>query len=202
MSLTKTEICNMALYHLGISKEISNFDTESSEEAKTMRIFYQTALDLTLKAIPWPFAKKIAALGLVESSPNDEWGYSYRYPSDCLLIHKILSGIRTDSNDTRTRYTIANDDSGKLIYTDLENAVVEYTKNCDNTSLFDSDFVLALSYLLASFAVPKLTRGDQFKIKKDIMVMHKMALDKAKANHLNEDQPDIEPDSEFIRVRM
>ena len=92
---TKTEIFNMALGHLAIGKMVANFTAEQSQEARIGRIYYDIALGQVLKDVPWPFATKIAALGLLEEEPNTEWGYSYRYPSDCAHFRRILSGSRS-----------------------------------------------------------------------------------------------------------
>jgi hypothetical protein len=191
----------MALYHLGVSKEMSNVDTESSEEAKTCRVFYDTAVESVLKSFPWPFATVVADLGLVEEDPTNDWAFSYNYPSDCLTFLRIQNELRTDSRQSRLPYKVATDGSAKLIYTDIEDAICEYTRNVTDTSFYTADFNLGLSYFLASLMVPKLTRGDQYKILKDVMALYNMYINKAKANALNEGQVDQEVESEFIRSR-
>ena len=90
------DIWNTALSHLGISKEVASVD-ESSAEAKACRRFYDTTIKAVLKDYSWPFASKIATLNLITANPNDEWAYSYRYPSDCLFFRRILSGNRNDT---------------------------------------------------------------------------------------------------------
>src|SRR5688572_11149621 len=109
---SETEIANLALSHLGVGKEIANLETERSQEAVACRRFYDTARDATLRDFSWPFATKIAVLGLIEADPNDEWDYSYRYPSDCLQLRRILSGVRNDTRDSRVPFKLAHDDSG------------------------------------------------------------------------------------------
>lgn len=81
---SSTEISNMALSHLAISREIAALDTERSQEAQACRRFYETVRKTVLRDYPWPFATKFATLALVEDDPNSEWDFSYRYPSDCL----------------------------------------------------------------------------------------------------------------------
>ena len=199
--MTSTEIANMAISHVGSGKEIANLDTESSEEASACRRFYENARDTVLRDCNWPFATEIVTLGLVEEDPNTEWDFSYRYPSDCINIRKIQSGIRNDHRQSRVPYRVAQDSTGLLIFTDEQNAVLEYTKREEDTSRFPSDFAIALSYKLAYLIAPRLSRGDPFKMKQDLQREYMMAISMAKAAAFNEEQSDQEPESEFMRIR-
>lgn len=198
---SKVGICNMALSHLGISKEIANFDTEKSEEAGACRRYYEEALNRTLRDFHWPFATKIAALALVGTDPNDEWSYSYRYPIDCLDVRRILSGVRNDTRQSRVSYMIAQDSAGLLIFTDTTNAEAEYTIKAENPLFYPPDFVLAFSFYLAHLIAPRVTGGDQFKLGDRAIKMYIGELMGAKKKALNEEQRDEEVQSEFIRVR-
>jgi len=197
---SKTEICNMALSHIS-NKEIADYDTESSEEARVCRIFYPTAYLATLRDFFWPFATRTKSLTLIEENPTTEWAYSYRYPTDCVDIKRILSGIRNDTRQSRVPFQISNDDVGTLILCDQVSAYAEYTVNNVSTERFSPDFLLAFSYRLANYLAPRLTGGDPFKMQEKVMALYKIELSKAKANALNEGQPDEEPLSEFQRIR-
>ncbi len=198
---SETEISNMAISHLGVGKEIADLDTETSAEAKACRRFYDIARDTVLRDFEWPFATKIASLGLVESDPNTEWDYSYRYPSDCITLRRILSGVRQDTLDSKVPYKIAQDSSGRLIFSDEENASVEYTVKVTDPAKYTPDFTLALSYRLAVYIAPRVTRGDPFKLMEKAMGMYMDIIGDAKANAYNEEQDDVKPESEFIRAR-
>lgn len=197
---SSTEICNLALSHLGNTKRIANLDTEQSQEASLFRVFYETTRDLVLNEYEWPFATKMAALALIEEEPNDEWTYSYRYPSDCLKFMRILSGNRADTNSSRVPYKISHDASGKIVYSDYEEAECEYIASITDTSYFSPDFIMALSFRLAAYAAPSLTGGDPFKLGERAMKMYQLELSKAAANAFNEEQPDI-VESELIKAR-
>lgn len=198
---SSTEICNLALSHLGVGKEISDLDTDQSSEGSLCRRFYETTRDAVLRDFPWPFATRILALGLVESDPNDEWDYSYRYPSDCLKLRRILSGQRQDTNGTRVAYKITRDDTGRLVYTDEENAEAEYTMLNDDPNQYPPDFILALSFRLAFYIAPALTGGDPYNLQQRMLNMYQSEISQASANSVNEEQMDIEPYSEFERSR-
>lgn len=196
-----TDICNVALSHIGISKEIGNVTTEQSAEAKACRRFYDLSRESVLKDYNWPFATKIAALNMVEESPNDEWLFSYRYPTDCLYARRILSGFRDDTEATRVAYKITQDSQGILIYTDKENAELEYTINTSNEDLFSSDFKVALSYRIAHYIAPRLTAGDPFNLGEKAMQKYMIEIGRASANAFNEDKSSLPLTTESIAAR-
>ena len=203
MTNSKTEIANLAFSFIA-AKEIGNLDSEASAEAEACRRHYDNALRRVLRAYPWSFANQSVTLGLVHDFDDDEdaeWSYSYRYPADCLRLLRIHSGQRTDSRDTRIAYKIGRDDDGLLIYTDEEDAIVEYTYLEENAARFPDDFIEALAYRLASLIVPRLTGGDPWKLQDRMKKEYLEALQNAQATGANEEQADEEPDSEFQRAR-
>lgn len=198
---SETEIANLALGHLGISKTIATM-TENSQEARACNRFYPFAREEVLRDFMWPFATKYFTLGLVEEDPTEEWAYSYRYPSDCLFFRRILSGNRDDNQDTKVPYIVASDDTGRLIYTDQDEAECEYTANITDAGKFTADFVFALSTKLAVFIAPQLTAGDPFKLGDKALNLHTFEISKAHASSVNEEsRSNREPESEFIRGR-
>ena len=202
MATSKTVIANLALSHLGSGKEVQDLDTENSDEANAIRRFYNEARNKVLRDFNWPFATKFADLTLVETTPNTEWGYSYRYPSDCIHLRRVRSGIRNDNRQSRQPYKIGKDATGKLIFTDLDSAKVEYTELVEAVELYDSNFVMALSYLLAVYAAPRVTGDDPFNLGDKAMRNYSMEIENAKSNAFNEEQPDRVVESEFIRSRF
>lgn len=201
MPYSKAQISNFALSQLGIDRNISNFDTERSKEANACRQWYDQTRQQVLSDFNWPCGTSFVALALVESDPTDEWGFSYRYPSNCLKIRRILSGLRTDTRDTRVPFVQAADTTGGLIYTDQSDAQVEFTFDQTDPTKLTPDFVMAFATRLAANIAPQLTAGDPFKIKQTVLQAYNMELGMAQANAANEQQPDIEPESEYIRAR-
>ena len=201
MASSNTEICNMALSHIGIGNEINNLTSEKSAEAGACRRFYEIARKQVLSDFSWPFATKFLSLALIEEDPTTEWAFSYRYPSDCLDFRRILSGTRNDTKQSRIPFRLGNDDSGTLIYTDMQDAIAEYTVDISEVSRFASDFTLALSFLLAALITPRMTGSDRFKISQQMYQLYQAQLSMAKANAMSEEQADELPQSEFIRAR-
>lgn len=198
---TKSEIANLALSHLGVGKEISNLDTDNSSEGAVCRRFYEISKDATLRDFPWPFATKFRALALIDENPTTEWDYAYRYPTDCLKVRRILSGQRTDTNDSRESYKIGRDDGGQIIYTDFRDANIEYTLRANDPGQYPPDFTLALSFRLAFYIAPTVTAGDPFQLQQKMMQMYMYEISTAAKTAVNEEQPDVEPNSEFERSR-
>lgn len=202
---TKTEIANLAIGHLGYEKEIANVESEDSQYAIALRRYHDLALEQTLRDYDWSFATRYADLALVEEFDEDsavqEWIYSYRYPTDCLKIRKIYSGLRNDNLQSKVRYTINGDDTGRLVYTDEQNAIIVYTKNIKTYSQFPPDFLMAFSYKWALYLPNKLLGGDPFKLKNEIFLMYDRQLKNARMNDRSEQSYDEPVESEFIRAR-
>lgn len=198
---SETEIANLALGHLGIGKEIADLDTERSSEAAACRRFYDISRDATLRDFSWPFATKFDDLALIEEDPTTEWAYAYVYPPDCLMIRRILSGTRNDTRQSRVPYKIAQGDSGLVVYTDAEDAVLEYTVKAEDPTIYPADFKMAMAFRLAVYIAPKVTGGDPFKVGERCFAMYNMEITRAKASVINEEQAEEEVDSQFIRAR-
>lgn len=198
---SNTEIANLAIGHLGVGKEIANLDTENSKEAMACRRFFSDARDATLRDFNWPFARRFRTLTLVEEDPNDEWGYSYRYPTNCLAFRRILSGIRNDTRQSRIPYLLANDDDGELILTDKEDAQGEYTVKITDPARFSADFRIALSLRLAAYIAPWVAGGDPFKLGQRALTLYQFEISKAQATAGNEEQAEEPPESEYVRAR-
>jgi len=200
-------LCLHALSHLGQGLGIQNLTTSKTPEANTFRMLYDTVRRATLRDFPWGFAHKIAPLGLVTergedaSHPTEEWIYSYRQPADCLMFRKIQSGIRNDNRQSRVPYKTSKDADGVLIFTDKEDAVLEYTIDMVQVEMYPDDFVLAFSLRLAMYAAPKICGEDPFKMGQRAANMYRYEIERAMNNNSNEQQDEEMPESELVRAR-
>jgi hypothetical protein len=198
---TKTSICNLALAHLGQTKYLSNIDTDTSVVADVLREFYDLTLKEVIRDFKWPFCVRRASLALIGADPNAEWGYAYRYPSDCESVDRVLSGVRNDTRQSRISYKIEADDAGKIIYCDQVDAEIEYSVVPDDPEQFPPDFALALSFKLATYVAPAITAGDPFKLGDRAMSFYRYTITNAMANSKREEQVDEDPQSEYVRGR-
>lgn len=198
---SNTEISNMAIGHCGVGKEIANLDTENSPEANICRRYFDDAMNSFQRDFPYAFATKRVTLGLVREDPNDDYQYEYTYPSDCQIAGNMVSGLRNDSRQSRPHYKIVRGASGKLIWTDCEDAILEYQIIESDAGRYRSDFVLGFSFFLASLIAPTLTKGDPFGLGDKAERKWVLWESKARANDINENQEEEKVESEFIRVR-
>jgi hypothetical protein len=198
---SSTDIANQALGHLGVQYQIADI-AEGSPEALACTLYYDQARDEVLRDFPWPFATEIGALALVAEDPNDEWYYSYRYPAGAVRFRRILNDTRRlHTADTTVAMRIGSDATGRLIFTDHQDAYGEWTSNITDVTKFPPDYVACLVFKLATYIAPRVTAGDPNNLRDWAAQMYLYHLGRAQANALNEEMPDTPPDSEFIRVR-
>jgi hypothetical protein len=197
-----TEIANFALGHIGVNSEIQDLETEQSREAKAIRRFWDNCLQQMFEDHPYGFATKFADLTLIEEDPNTDWLYSYTYPTDCVYIRKILSGVNVTTPADPIDYKVGFNDDGRLILTNQEDAAIEYTRVVQDFDKMPAYFKMAFSYRLAMYIAPSLTSGDPFKIKQDCEKGYLFETSKAEANSINEESNDPDVDSEFVRARI
>lgn len=203
MASANVVIANYSISHLGIGKTISSL-TENTREAKVCNLFYDEALKVTLRKLNPPWARKRRSLSLVTTDPTTEWGYEYIYPTDCVNFLRIESGLRNETLNTKIKFQIFQNESGvtgdKVIRTDQSSAVGIYTKFDQTTSHYPSDFAIALSYILASMIAPQITKGGG-NLRNNMLKFFQLWGDEAWASALNEEQPDEQPDSDYVSVR-
>lgn len=155
--MDKIDICNMALSRLGV--ETIESLNEASEPARVCRQFYDHTRRNILRRFNWTFAIRRVHLAELSTKPEN-YLHSYRYPSDCLF----LKSINTSDYDNIPAYTgwmLASDESGRLIYTNVEKASAEYVADIEDCSLFDEQFADILAWKLAADMAFKLTGNMQ-----------------------------------------
>lgn len=195
---SQVDICNIALARMGNGQQISSLD-EGSQEAVTLNLLYEPALRKVLRDVDWPFARKRASMQLIEEEPNSDWAYSYRYPTDCIMFRRIVTGKRPRLNVDPIPYEIANGDTSRVIYTDQEEATGVYTVFVNNVTYYDDAFVSMLAWRLCmEAAMPLAVERNR---RTDAMQMYNIEKGEAMAGAFNEGQVDKEADSEYIRAR-
>lgn len=197
---SKIEICNMALGNAGISKSIASID-EASNEARACKTYYDQAIKEVLRALPWPFATGFVQLALVEEQPNANWYYSYRYPSDCAAVRRVIPYDVAVDDNYRDPFVIASDPSGRLIFSNQVTAMAEITKMISDPLLFDEGFINSMSWLLAKKVAPQLTGNNYSKVLDRVERGYAMALSSAGASAMNEGDVSTAPYCETMAAR-
>lgn len=202
MAQTVVQICNTALARIGVSNFISSID-EATQEAAVCKLLYEQCRDRLLREVHWPFARVFKALALVQQSSSSpawatEWTYAYRYPTDCVNIWRVLTAMGRNEIPPAA-YEIGRDEQGRLLFTDQQNAVIEYTTRVEDPAQFDSTFVSVLSWLLAMEIAMPLSAMDA--LRRQAMQAYVAERDQAARIAANESEQTRDIDTEFINSR-
>jgi len=143
-------VCTMALNMIAIDQTVTDM-ADTDDLSAVCNRWYEIARDEMLESSHWPFAKKQVALGLVEefTGDTDEWAYSYRYPVACLAAYRLVNGVQPVASPIP--FELRQDATGRLIMTDLEDAILEGTYTYDNTGEWTNKFALAVASKLAQY---------------------------------------------------
>jgi hypothetical protein len=217
MASSEVEIANLALSHAGAGGPIASM-AESSVEARECLLHYAACRDLLLRSHPWNFAQRQAALADLGTTVEG-WAYQYQYPADALQIHHVRAGGYDSSaiiwaNETLPStlgttvlyppvpYSIGvtTDGLSRTILCDAYQAYASYTAAVTITTLFDPLFSDALSYLLASRIVQRLS-GNR-SAKSDCVQMYQATVQAAMVRDANEARPTTIPEPDWIRARF
>lgn len=175
------QICNLALSHIGEHAGITSIDPpDGSVLAAHCAKFYPIARDSLLEMKQWSFTSKRVALTSVVNSWS-EWDYSYAIPGDVLNVVSVLPPDAQDDYSTRFSptdyqvspqivaagqyvpqpYAIETDVNGnKVLYSDQKEAVLRYNAYITDSNQFPPQFVIALSWHLASMLAGPVLKGE------------------------------------------
>lgn len=149
-------ICNTALSRLGQTDPITAL-SEASEAARQCNLLFEQSRDAVLREFPWAFANRTALLALrTDSYPG--FNYAYGYPSDCLVVRKIYEEAAAGGDPCPYKIVLASD-GARAILTDAETAYIDYTGRVIDPTVFDAQFVEALTWKLAAELAMPLASG-------------------------------------------
>ena len=176
MSISKTQIFNIALNILGVSTPLEN-PNSSDSRAILLNNYYELAKNCVLKDFDWNFASTYRILALSEErSVLNKYLYCYDYPNDCISARELFDSTAEFS----LPFEIASVKScPKVILTNAKNAILRYTRRIDKEIYFSCEFSMALSYYLASLTsnviVGSLQKGElAFEKYKEILSRAKL----------------------------
>jgi hypothetical protein len=163
----QVDIVNMALGHLKCRKIASM--SENSVEAVAANEYWDPARRLTLAGHDWEFATVTKLLALSATyptqGPNDlydaRWTYAYATPANALAVWHIYSEQTKDKSVGEDFRSVYDDTNNQLIIlTNCADAYGEYTFDLSDTTLWNANFVDAMSLILAAKMAPQLTGDD------------------------------------------
>lgn len=196
--ISKVDIGNMALIHLGI-KPITSLN-EASKPAQTINLFFDSTRDAVLRAHFWNFASKTEQLVAISGELLPGWLYLYAQPPQCLCIRKVFDDT-TIPNPKPSEYkpTLSPTSNQRSIAANVSPAYIEYTMQIVDPNLFDTAFIKAFSRLLASELAQPLTGNA--KMVEDNLKIYGLLIDEAK--RMNASESNIKPNrtSSYIDER-
>jgi len=195
---SRTEICNLAISHFPGGQPITGTTNEDNTvEKKACDTYYDIARRKILTDINWYFPRKVESLGLIIEKPNNQWAYSYSYPSDCIQTIRVLSGYYPEQDETKVNFVTGIHGGIKCIFTDKVDAQLEYISDLEDTDLFPIDFIIAFSYLLAFFISPKIKNITD----ENMLKMYEVSMASAKAKEFRSQNETQKPVSKFVQAR-
>lgn len=203
MTYSKNIISNMALAACGVNESIDDVDNENTNAAIQCRLFYDHIIALLHGVCEWDFALTEEQLVPVDyAQTNNLWRFTYKYPTDCKLALRIQNpAVRTPGQDQQIPFKVRNltGGYGKVIMTDMENAVLEYNTLITDPALFNPQFAQAASLGIgAHIAAPLRVDPSLMKL---VQGNFSGWLAEAVNTKQREQTDDSEPDSEFITTR-
>ncbi len=234
ITYSEVMICKMALSRIGAASTIETLDTsiDTSTEAAACALWYPQDRDATITDWEWPWARTSAVLNQVNTlyPATPEYQYSYRYPSDCLDLKRVVptvtpaaatsppqttglgaptvSGydqwwLRPEGDAYPWGFRIQSDDTGRLVCTDLAEATALYIRRVTDPTQFAPDFVSMLAWRLAVSLAMELAVSEK---RMEIATKgYRAECMRTRGRIGNESQSDIpvrNPNSEFVRRRF
>ena len=158
MTYSKAQIFNITLNILGVSMPLENANSNDNR-AILLNNYYFLARDYVLKDFDWNFASTFKELSLVQNFDLIfGYKYCYDYPNDCICARDVF-----EKGDYRIqKYTVASLENGdRAIFTNVEHAVLRYTRRIDKEVYFGCEFSMALAHYLAALTSNVLTGSTQ-----------------------------------------
>lgn len=166
------DICNLALTHIG-KKNITTL-SDATEAARKCLQIYNNCRDEVLRDVEWKFATVIQELVENDDVTVVGWDFVYDMPSSSVFIRKIygddsslfdvmISGSSLNpaliptTNPDGVPYKMVYDvtEGINVLACNVNPVYIEFTVRIDDPAFYDSLFIKALSFKLASeLAVP------------------------------------------------
>lgn len=177
LTMTETEIANLALSKLGASLIIRMGDA-SIPESHNAGILYQPTLERVLRDHQWSFAEREEALALLPTAESRNWSYTYKLPANFARLVSIQSNTRgiPERNFHRT---------GFKLHCDVSPVFVHYIRKDVLPDEFDPDFREAFVTLLASELAKPILQSPEMKAQL-FQEYTQVALPRAKATDAKE----------------
>ena len=194
--ISKLDICNIALAHLG-QEPISSLGQED-ERARRCALFYEPVRKEVLRTHNWAFAASQITLALLAGDGGLQWPYMYAYPQDCLFLRRVFSS-GTQDREGAFKEGFNQDLHARVIFCGIGQARAEYTRDVQDESQFDPAFVKAFSLALAADLAVALT-GDN-TLARTVLQKYTLVLEEARRSNMSERFDVRRGRSSFVEAR-
>lgn len=174
MTISKTEIFNIALSNLGVSSLIQN-PNQNDTRAILLNNYYEIARDTIFEIHDWNFASAYKSLALSSlNSPNPNYEFAFVYPTDCISPRCLIDSV--SHKEKKFDIAIINSNE-KIILSNSNPVILRYTKRIENETLYPAPFVCALGFYLAYLSAQTIVGSNN---KKNICLQdYQLAIKKA-----------------------
>lgn len=198
------EIYNLAITRLG--HEQMSSETENTKAGRLVRLHYPTIRDAVLRAHPWNFAIRRAALAQLSVTPAFEFSYAYALPTDPYCLKVLRSSYEANGFATTAIYGYPGlvgygnqpveyriesiNVSGtpvRALLSDEGTFSIEYIARIEDVAQFDPLFVDALAARLAAEISIALT--DNQSVTKTLMDLYAGKMAEARTIDAQEGAP-------------
>ncbi len=178
------DVVNLALAGIGHRDRIGSIYEGSAAAKQSLDIYSQTR-DEMMRTVDYGFAERNVDLTLLKSAPVNgyfppnqwngtnnpppPWLFEYGYPSDCLKVRAIKAAplFVIDYDPQPIVFNVVNDSfytpSRKVILCNVENALLTYTGQVTDPTVWEADFVEAFAAELGRRLAPTLANMDAAK---------------------------------------
>jgi hypothetical protein len=158
-SALEVQVANLSLSHIGQSGLVTSLTPpDGSANAEHCARFFNTARDTLLEMHTWSFATTRKPLTAI-ANPSSGWSFAYQVPTSVIRPIALLPAGSTD--DTKVYPFVIEIDpvsEEKVLYTNVEDAVLRYIKRVADSSRWTPLFVIAMSWLLSHFIAGPITK--------------------------------------------
>ncbi len=155
MALTRVELANLALGHLGNFGSIENLTPPDTKTEKIMSQWESLSRRMALKALKPNFAITREYVSILPTTPPFGYSYEYLYPSGCLQILGV-----NDIDEWENIFTVEGDKI-RTDETSDDGLALRYIQDIENSSLYTPEFEVLYSWYWAYNACQMITQDSQ-----------------------------------------
>lgn len=205
MAYNKTQIYNLALSALKLSRQFSDVETENtSNEVKTLNNIWDIAYKTTLQDLDIDSIAITEPLELIDTLDYGPWTYVYKYPSNCTFLRKIENGVRVDNMMSHISKKTGVYNNQKAIFTNQHQACASFIPHDVALEFIPPMGAMAIAYQLAFLASPLITGKGAKTLQDQLEALYRITVEKARQIDANENfnYDTAAERSEFVATRL